>query len=142
MTAVTSIDDIKADFEFLESWEDRFKYVMDLGRSLPAFPEASRNDTTKVRGCASQVWLASHVDGAAPGRVMTFDGDSDSHLVKGLIAVLFALYQGRPAAEVAAIDAHAILKDLGLEQALTPQRSNGLASMVARIRDDARQALA
>ncbi len=136
-----NIDDIKSDFEFLDSWEDRFKYVMDLGRALPPLPDRMRSDANKVRGCASQVWVASHVDRSGPEPVMTFDGDSDSHLVRGLVAVLFALYQGRTAREVAGIDAHRILKELGLEQALTPQRSNGLASMVTRIREDAGRAI-
>lgn len=132
-----SIDDIRTDFEFLDSWEDRFRYVMELGRALPDLPPDLRNDTNKVRGCTSQVWLSSHVERSPGGPRLTFRGDSDSHLVKGLIAVLFQLYDGKTAGEILATDAHAILKDLGLEQALTPQRSNGLASMVQRIRADA-----
>ena len=132
-----SIDDIRSDFELLDAWEDRFRYVMELGRALPELPDALRTDANKVRGCASQVWLSSTVTPSADGPRMTFVGDSDSHLVKGLIAVLFKLYDGKTVSEILATDAHAILKDLGLEQALTPQRSNGLASMVQRIRADA-----
>jgi cysteine desulfuration protein SufE len=138
---MTTLDDIRADFELLDTWEDRFRYVMELGRALPAYPEALRNEAHKVRGCASQVWLASHVDRTSALPVMTFDGDSDSQLVRGLVAVLFVLYQGRPAGEIVRLDAHGLLKDLGLEQALTPQRSNGLASMVTRIREDAARVL-
>lgn len=132
-----TIDAIKSDFELLDAWEDRFRYVMELGRALPDLPDPLRTDANKVRGCASQVWLSSTVMPSPEGPRMTFIGDSDSHLVKGLIAVLFQLYDGKTAAEILATDAHAILKDLGLEQALTPQRSNGLASMVSRIRADA-----
>lgn len=136
-----SIDDIRSDFELLDAWEDRFRYVMELGRALPDLPDAVRTDANKVRGCASQVWLSSTVTPSPDGPRMTFVGDSDSHLVKGLIAVLFKLYDGKTASEILATDAHAILKDLGLEQALTPQRSNGLASMVQRIRADASAAV-
>ncbi len=132
-----TIDDIKSDFELLDAWEDRFRYVMELGRALPDLPDALRTDANKVRGCASQVWVASATAASPDGPRLTFQGDSDSHLVKGLIAVLFKLYDGKTAREILATDAHAILKDLGLEQALTPQRSNGLASMVQRIRADA-----
>lgn len=135
-----TIDALKSDFEFLDSWEDRFRYVMELGRALPDLPTELRTDANKVRGCASQVWLSSTVTSSPEGPRMTFVGDSDSHLVKGLVAVLFQLYEGQTAAAILATDAHAILKDLGLEQALTPQRSNGLASMVQRIRADAARA--
>ena len=136
---VTTIPDIRADFEMLDSWEDRYRYVMELGRALPDYPEALRNDANKVRGCASQVWLATYVEGAGPRATMSFDGDSDSHLVRGLVAILLAAYQGLSAEEALAVDAHAMLASLGLAEHLTPQRSNGFASMVARIRDDARR---
>ena len=134
-----TIADIAADFEFLESWEDRYRFVMELGRALPAYPEALRNEAHKVRGCASQVWLATHIEGAGPSARMTFDGDSDSHLVRGLVAILLAAYQGRSAQEALAVDAHGVLKQLGLAEHLTPQRSNGFASMVTRIREDAKR---
>lgn len=137
---VMAIDDIRSDFELLDTWEDRFRYVMELGRALPDLPDTLRNDANKVRGCASQVWLASEVAASPEGPRLSFQGDSDSHLVKGLIAVLFQLYQGETARDILATDAHAVLKELGLEQALTPQRSNGLASMVQRIRADATRA--
>jgi cysteine desulfuration protein SufE len=131
-----SIDDIRADFDLLDSWEDRYRYVMELGRALPPLPEALRTDANKVRGCASQVWLASAPSGTRPGGIH-FDGDSDAHIVRGLVAILFALYQDRTPAEILAIDATRVFADLGLKDHLTPQRSNGFASMVARIRADA-----
>jgi cysteine desulfuration protein SufE len=134
---VTTIPDIRADFEMLDSWEDRYRYVMELGRALPDYPEALRNDAHKVRGCASQVWLATHVEGAGPAARMMFDGDSDSHLVRGLVAILLAAYQGLSARQALDVDAHGLLTSLGLAENLTPQRSNGFASMVARIREDA-----
>ena len=96
-----------------------------------------RTDATKERGCASQVWLATHIAGAGPSAKMTIDGDSDSHLVRGLVAILLAAYQGVSASEALKVDAHGILASLGLSEHLTPQRSNGFASMVARIREDA-----
>lgn len=139
---MTTIDDIRGDFELLDSWEDRYRYVMELGRALPAYPEALRTDANKVRGCASQVWLATHADGAGAAARMTFDGDSDSHLVRGLVAILLAAYQGRTAEQVLAVDAHGLLASLGLAEHLTPQRSNGFASMVARVREDAARLVA
>ena len=129
------------DFALLDEWEDRYRYVIELGRELEALPEDARTDANKVRGCASQVWLLTHVakpDGTA---VLTFQGDSDAHIVKGLIAIVMRLFSGRTAEEILATDAPAVLERLGLNQQLTPQRSNGLASMVARIRRDAEAAL-
>jgi cysteine desulfuration protein SufE len=138
-----TIDTIRADFALLDDWEDRYRYLIELGRSLPAFPEALRTDANKVRGCVSQVWLASALKrngGAAPA-VLEFQGDSDAHIVRGLVAVLFALVQGRTPEEVLAADAKALFADLGLAEHLTPQRSNGFFSMVERIRADARKAM-
>jgi len=131
-----SISDIRDDFSMLDEWEDRYRYVIELGRTLPPLPEPLRTDANKVRGCASQVWLATR---QSDGK-LHFEGDSDAHIVKGLIAILFALYQNKPAAEILATDALATFKELGLDEHLTPQRSNGLASMVERIRQDARAA--
>jgi cysteine desulfuration protein SufE len=139
--AMTTIDDIRADFDLLDNWEDRYRYIMELGRALPPLPEPLRTEANKVRGCASQVWLATHVHRQGAEPTLTFDGDSDSHLVRGLVAVLFALFQGQSARRILESDAHAALGSLGLEQSLTPQRSNGLASMVKRIREDAARAL-
>ena len=135
---------LQSDFELLDDWEDRYRYIIELGRGLAPFPEAYRSEATKVRGCASQVWLTSQVrkdsDGAGP--VLHFEGDSDAHIVRGLIAILFALYQDKTAKEILAIEPQTVFQSLGLKEHLTPQRSNGLASMVERIRSDARAAVA
>ena len=139
-----SIDTIRADFALLDEWEDRYRYVIELGHGLPPFPEALRTDANKVRGCVSQVWLASAVkrNGAGSAPVLEFQGDSDAHIVRGLVAVLFALVQGRTPEEVLRADAKALFAELGLVEHLTPQRSNGFFSMVERIRADARAAAA
>ena len=136
-------DSIRDDFAFLDSWEDRYRFVMELGRALPPLDEALRTDSNKVRGCASQVWLASKISGWTPTGVpmLHFDGESDAHLVRGLVAILFALVQDKPADEILAVDPNAAFTELGLGEHLTPQRSNGFASMVTRIRADARAAL-
>jgi cysteine desulfuration protein SufE len=138
-----TIDEIIENFSFLDDWDDRYRYVIELGRGLPPLPEAARTEANKVQGCASQVWLATSVkpDGHA-GPVLTFVGDSDAHIVRGLIAILFAVYSGKPAREILATDAVAVFERLGLREHLTPQRSNGFRSMVERIRADARGALA
>ena len=137
------IDEIIENFELLEEWDDRYRYLIELGRALPPLPEAARNDANKVQGCASQVWLSTSIksDGSA-GPMLTFVGDSDAHIVRGLIAVLFALYSGKNAKDILATDAVALFEQLGLRDHLTPQRSNGFRSMVERIKSDARAALA
>lgn len=134
-----TIETIRSDFALLDDWEDRYRYLIELGRDLPAFPEALRTDANKVRGCVSQVWLASSArpDGAGAAPLMEFQGDSDAHIVRGLIAVLLALVQGRTAEEILRSDAQAVFAELGLKEHLTPQRSNGFFSMVQRIRTDA-----
>lgn len=125
-----SFDEILADFAFLDDWDDRYKYLIDLGRALPPYPEDKRDDAHKVRGCASQVWLDARLEDG----LLHFRGDSDAHIVKGLVGVLLALYSGRSPQEIVATDAAAALAPLDLSAHLTPQRSNGLASMAARIR--------
>ena len=137
------IDEIIENFELLEEWDDRYRYLIELGRALPPLPDAARNDANKVQGCASQVWLATSMkpNGDA-GPLLTFVGDSDAHIVRGLIAVLFALYSGKNAKDILATDAVALFEQLGLRDHLTPQRSNGFRSMVERIRRDANAALA
>ena len=139
-----TLEAIRSDFALLDDWEDRYRYLIELGRGLPPLPEALRTDANKVRGCVSQVWLASAVrragNGAAP--VLEFQGDSDAHIVRGLVAVLFALVQGKTSQEVLGADAKALFAELGLTEHLTPQRSNGFFSMVERIRADARAAAA
>jgi cysteine desulfuration protein SufE len=135
-----SLETIKTDFELLDDWEDRYRYVIELGRALPPFPEAARTDANKVRGCASQVWLVTHAESGEGGPRLTFEGDSDAHIVKGLIAILLAVYNGKSPSEILAVNAERVMADLGLAQHLTPQRSNGFRSMVERIRRDAEQA--
>jgi cysteine desulfuration protein SufE len=139
--ALPSIDEIAENFSLLDDWEDRYRYVIELGRMLEPLAEAERTPESKVRGCASQVWLVSDVllEGAAPR--LTFRGESDAHIVRGLIAILIATYSGKQAAEIAASNPAPLFAQLGLNEHLTPQRSNGLASMVERIRADARAAL-
>ena len=139
-----SIEQIIDDFGILDSWDDRYRYVIELGRALPEFPEAARTDRNKVQGCASQVWFVSETQPAknGGGPVIELKGDSDAHIVKGLIAILFALYSGQPAKKILDTDAIALFNRLGLGEHLTPQRSNGFRSMVDRIRSDARAALA
>jgi len=138
-----SIDDIRADFALLDDWEDRYRYLIELGRGLAPLPEALRSEANKVRGCASQVWLASSAPATSAGAPPVFElrGDSDAHIVRGLIAILFALFDGKTAEEILGTDARAVFAELGLKEHLTPQRSNGFFSMVERIRFDA-QALA
>jgi cysteine desulfuration protein SufE len=138
-----TIDEIIENFSLLDDWDDRYRYVIELGRGLAPLPESARTQANKVQGCASQVWLASEVqpDGAG-GPIVHLIGDSDAHIVRGLIAILLALYAGKPAREILSNDAIAIFERLGLREHLTPQRSNGFRSMVERIRSDARAALA
>ena len=135
-------DDLIADFEFLDNWEDRYRHVIELGKKLPPFPEAERNDTNKVQGCASQVWLISHVKEPPAGPLLEFEGDSDAHIVRGLVAVLLQLVSGRTPKAIMETDILGVFRQIGLEGHLTPQRSNGLRSMVERIRGHARNAMA
>ncbi len=136
-----TIDDIFADFDFLDDWEDRYRYVIDLGRDLKPYPEEARDAAHKVRGCVSQVWLKSALN-ADTDPVIEFVGDSDAHIVRGLVAIMMVLYSGKRASEIMAINPEAILKKLGLDEHLTPQRSNGLRAMIGRIRSEAQNALA
>jgi cysteine desulfuration protein SufE len=137
-----TIDEIVDNFSFLDDWDDRYRYLIELGRTLAPLPDAAHNDVNKVRGCASQVWLETHVDRSGAQPVLTFLGDSDAHIVRGLVALVLALYSGRPAGEIVGTDAMDLFRSLGLSEHLTPQRSNGVRSMVERIRSDARAALA
>jgi cysteine desulfuration protein SufE len=140
---MTKIDDIIENFTLLDEWDDRYRYVIELGRALPPMPESGHTDANKVQGCASQVWLISHIEPyGAEGPVLTFEGDSDAHIVRGLVAILIALYSGKSARDILAIDALDLFDRMGLRENLTPQRSNGLRSMVERIRAEANAALA
>lgn len=133
-----NIDEIREDFSFLDDWEDKYRYVIELGKKLPELPDAERTELNKVRGCVSQVWLATT---QANGK-LHFEGDSDALIVRGLVAILLAIYQDRTPDEILATDAREIFGQLGLKDHLTPQRSNGFASMVERIQTDAKAALA
>lgn len=135
-----TLSDILESFSLLSDWEERYRYVIDLGRELPPYPDTVRDENHKVPGCVSQVWLLTHKgDGADP--TMTFEGDSDAHIVKGLVYIMLAFYSGKKASEICHADIEGLLKQLGLDENLTPQRSNGLRSMVKRIQTDAKQAL-
>ena len=138
-----TIDEIRDNFELLEEWDDRYRYVIELGRTLDPMPEAEHSAENKVNGCVSQVWLSRQIDRSVNGEPrLKYLGDSDAHIVRGLIAILFALYSGKPAREILDTDAVALFERLALREHLTPQRSNGFRSMVERIKSDARAALA
>jgi cysteine desulfuration protein SufE len=140
---MTDIAEIIDNFSLLDEWDDRYRYLIELGRELAPLSQAAHSDVNKVQGCASQVWLDTTVrpNGAA-GPVLTFVGDSDAHIVRGLIAILLAMYSGKTAKDILGIDAVENFEKMGLREHLTPQRSNGFRSMVERIRFDARAALA
>jgi cysteine desulfuration protein SufE len=128
------------DFSVLDDWEDRYRHVIELGRALPLMNDALKTPATKVNGCASQVWIHSTSHRQDNKLILKMVGDSDALIVKGLIAIAFALYNEKPVDDILALDAKSVFTELGLAEHLTPQRSNGLASMVARIRADALQA--
>ena len=136
-----TIDEISENFAILDEWDDRYRYLIELGRMLAPLPEGARTDANKVPGCASQVWLTTKVTPGASGPVLSFAGDSDAHIVRGLIAILFAIYSGKSAKDILATDAIRLFENMGLREHLTPQRSNGFRSMVGRIHSDARAAL-
>lgn len=136
MAAPAEFEEIVENFQLFDDWEDRYRYVIELGREMPPLPDERKTDAAKVEGCASQVWLVPEVRRDAQGRdCLHFQGDSDAMIVRGLIAVLRALYSGRPLREISGIDAPAELARLGLEQHLSSQRSNGLKAMVRRLND-------
>ena len=135
---MTDFATISGDMAFLDEWEERYKYIIDLGRQLPPLSAAEHDERYKVRGCASQVWLVFEPGGPEAVR---FRGDSDAHIVRGLIAILLDLYSDRPPADILAFDARAAFEQLGLGEHLTPQRSNGFYAMVQRIRNDATASL-
>jgi len=142
MTQTAKIDELVSDFALLEEWEDRYRYVIELGRDLDTLPESGRTPENKVQGCVSQVWIRTDVEDANGAPILVFQGDSDAHIVRGLIAILFMLFSGRTADDILAVDAPAVLARLGLDEHLTPQRSNGLFAMVKRIQADAEAARA
>jgi cysteine desulfuration protein SufE len=138
-----TIDEIRDNFALLDDWDDRYRYVIELGRTLDPMSEAEHSAANKVQGCVSQVWLARHVSrNKANEPLLNYIGDSDAHIVRGLIAILLTLYSGHRPREILATDALAVFDEFGFREHLTPQRSNGLRAMVERIRTDAREALA
>ncbi len=138
-----TLEEILEGFEFLDDWEDRYRYVIDLGRELPEFPAQERTEENKVRGCVSQVWLVKTISRNDSGDpILTYQGDSDAMIVRGLVAIVLSVFSGKTAKEIADIDVDKIFAQIGLQEHLTPQRSNGLNSMVGRIKDDAQAALA
>ncbi|MBW8617282.1 MAG: SufE family protein [Hyphomicrobiales bacterium] len=131
------INEIIENFGFLEDWEDRYRYLIELGKDLPDLPESERTEDNRVKGCASQVWVVTAIDRSGLEPVLSFKGQSDAHIVKGLVALTLALYSDKTAREILSIDALDLFRRLGLAEHLTPQRSNGVRSMVERIRRDA-----
>ena len=138
-----TIDDIRENFELLEDWDDRYRYVIELGRTLEPMAETEHSAANKVQGCVSQVWLSKKTERNDTGEaLLTYRGDSDAHIVRGLVAILLTLYSGQTPQKILATDAIAIFDEFGFREHLTPQRSNGLRAMVERIRTDARETLA
>lgn len=137
-----AFEEIADTFDFLDDWEDRYRHVIDMGKAMPPLEDSERIPATKVDGCASQVWLVPEIEGQGLSARIRFRGDSDAMIVRGLIAILIALYDGLTAEEALAVDAQAELARLGLDDHLSAQRSNGLRAMVARVRDIARAARA
>lgn len=136
-----SFQDLIDDFAFLDDWEDRYRYVIELGRELPEMDEADKTEANKVRGCASQVWLVTSRTGNPENPTLTFVGDSDALIVKGLIAILLCLFSGKTAHEIMETDALSMLAEVHLQENLSRQRANGLASMVQRIKAEARSSM-
>ena len=132
-----SLQTLMDDFALFDDWEERYRYIIELGNGLKPLSEAEHNDANKVQGCVSQVWLVNDRNGDA----ISFRGDSDAHIVRGLVAILLDLYDGKSAQEIAAYDAESAFQQLGLGEHLTPQRSNGFYAMVQRIRNDAAAAM-
>ncbi|WP_262027523.1 SufE family protein [Microvirga sp. Mcv34] len=137
-----TIDEIVSNFELLDEWEERYRYIIELGRLMEPLPQEAYSDANKVQGCASQVWLQTELTSTNGEPVLHLRGDSDAHIVRGLVALLISLYNGKTPSEALSTDALALFKELGLSEHLTPQRSNGVRSMVERIRRDAQAAIA
>jgi cysteine desulfuration protein SufE len=138
-----TINEIRENFALLDDWDDRYRYVIELGRTLDPMPEAEHSAANKVQGCASQVWLSKRVERGGTGEpLLKYRGDSDAHIVRGLIAILLTLFSGQTPQQILSTDAIAVFDEFGFREHLTPQRSNGLRAMVERIRTDARETLA
>ena len=139
---MTTIDEIRDNFELLDDWDDRYRYVIELGRTLEPMPEAEHSAANKVQGCVSQVWLQKLLDRDGGAPILKYRGDSDAHIVRGLVAIVLSLYSGHTPQEILATHALSVFEEFGFREHLSPQRSNGLRSMVERIKTDAKEALA
>ncbi|AHK43764.1 MULTISPECIES: SufE family protein [Ensifer] len=139
---MTTLDQIIDDFAFLDEWEDRYRYVIELGKALPEMPDAKRTSENKVQGCASQVWLATQATGDPEDPVLLFEGESDAHIVRGLVAIVLTIYSGKRASEISRLDAIVTFSKIGLIEHLSTQRANGLRSMIRRIKNEAETRLA
>jgi cysteine desulfuration protein SufE len=137
-----TIEEIRDNFALLDDWDDRYRYVIELGRTLDPMPDSEHSAANKVQGCASQVWLSKRIERDGGEALLKYRGDSDAHIVRGLIAILLTLYSGHTPREILGTDALAVFDEFGFREHLTPQRSNGLRAMVERIRADAREAVA
>lgn len=135
MTLPQNIQDMVDDFAFLDDWEDRYMHVIDMGKQLPVLEPALKTESTKVKGCVSQVWLITQFNNT--NKTLNFQGDSDAHIVKGLVAIVLEIFSDRTAKEITDLDPNAILGQLGLAEHLSPQRSNGLQAMIGRIKSEA-----
>jgi cysteine desulfuration protein SufE len=139
---ITPLAEIIDNCAYLDDWQDRMSYVIELGRKLPAMQEDKRTSETKVQGCASQVWLVTHASNADSDPILTFEGESDAHIVRGLVAIVLSIFSGKPASDIIKTDALDLFDRMGLIEYLTAQRANGLRSMIKRIKDEAARALA
>lgn len=135
-----TLEEILDNFEFLEDWEDKYRYVIELGRTMPEFEDKDRTTQNKVEGCVSQVWLVKDIDLSGKEPVMHYRGDSDAHIVKGLVALVLTAFSGKQASEIIVFNTESLFSKIGLKEHLTPQRSNGLNAMVNRIKRDAAEA--
>lgn len=142
MSGTMTLDELADNFSLFDDWEDRYRYIIDLGKKMTPLPESAKVQANKVEGCISQVWLTGQVAGVGPQAVLTFEADSDAHIVRGLLAILLILFSGKTAAEIAAIDADQELAKLDLDQHISPNRRNGVASVVRVIQTTARRLLA
>ncbi len=138
---ITPLAEIIDNCAYLDDWQDRMSYVIELGRKLPEMPEEKRTSETKVQGCASQVWLVTHASDATSDPILTFEGESDAHIVRGLVAIVLSIFSGKPASDIIKTDALDLFDRMGLIEYLTAQRANGLRSMVKRIKDEAARQL-
>ncbi|URK88832.1 SufE family protein [Rhizobium sp. RCAM05350] len=139
---MTPLAEIIDNCAYLDDWQDRMSYVIELGRKLPEMPEEKRTSESKVQGCASQVWLVTHASNADSDPILTFEGESDAHIVRGLVAIVLSIFSGKPASDIIKTDALDLFDRMGLIEYLTAQRANGLRSMIKRIKDEAVRALA